>query len=90
MIIIIIIIIIKYNFQFKGPSHGNEANKNGEEDGLLKSQTLVRDRKRYYLDLKENQRGRFLRVSQSVNQWLDVVLSKLIQYIRYIGIDGHE
>ena len=44
-----------------GPTHG-EANKGDEEDGLLKSQTLIRDRKRYYLDLKENQRGRFLRV----------------------------
>ncbi len=44
-----------------GPSHGDTVK--GEEDGLLKSQTLVRDRKRYYLDLKENQRGRFLRVS---------------------------
>lgn len=54
-----------------GPSHGtensnNKNNNNGggnDEDGLLKSQTLVRDRKRYYLDLKENQRGRFLRIS---------------------------
>lgn len=45
-----------------GPSHGNDANK-GEGDGLLKSQTIVGDRKRYYLDLKENQRGRFLKVS---------------------------
>ena len=45
-----------------GPTHG-ETTAKGEEDGLLKSQTLSRDRKRYYLDLKENQRGRFLRVS---------------------------
>ena len=45
-----------------GPTHG-EANKGENDDGLLKSETLVRDRKKYYLDLKENQRGRFLRVS---------------------------
>jgi len=49
-----------------GPSHGDTVK--GEEDGLLKSQTLVRDRKRYYLDLKENQRGRFLRVSMVMSR----------------------
>nr|KAG5701963.1 hypothetical protein BaRGS_034545 [Batillaria attramentaria] len=31
------------------------------EDGKLKSETIVKDNRRYYLDLKENQRGRFLR-----------------------------
>lgn len=53
-----------------GPSHGGSvsdgANGNARgdnNDGLLKSSTIARDRKRYYLDLKENQRGRFLRVS---------------------------
>ncbi|XP_021353036.1 transcriptional activator protein Pur-beta-like isoform X4 [Mizuhopecten yessoensis] len=35
------------------------------EDGKLKSETMVKDNRRYYLDLKENQRGRFLRVSQT-------------------------
>ncbi len=46
-----------------GPTHGTtEANNHDENDGLLKSATIVKDRKRYYLDLKENQRGRFLRV----------------------------
>jgi len=33
------------------------------EDGKLKSEVMVKDNRRYYLDLKENQRGRFLRVS---------------------------
>ncbi|XP_076347348.1 transcriptional activator protein Pur-alpha-like isoform X5 [Tachypleus tridentatus] len=32
------------------------------EDGKLKSEVMVKDNKRYYLDLKENSRGRFLRV----------------------------
>ncbi|KAJ8299034.1 hypothetical protein KUTeg_023094 [Tegillarca granosa] len=32
------------------------------EDGKLKSETMVKENRRYYLDLKENQRGRFLRV----------------------------
>ncbi|KAK7098463.1 hypothetical protein V1264_002749 [Littorina saxatilis] len=36
------------------------------EDGKLKSETIVKDNRRYYLDLKENQRGRFLRVSQTI------------------------
>lgn len=33
------------------------------EDGKLKSECIVKDNRRYYLDLKENARGRFLRVS---------------------------
>ncbi len=32
------------------------------EDGKLKSEVIVKENRRYYLDLKENQRGRFLRV----------------------------
>ena len=32
------------------------------DDGKLKSEVMVKDNRRYYLDLKENQRGRFLRV----------------------------
>lgn len=32
------------------------------EDGKLKSEVMVKDNRRYYLDLKENNRGRFLRV----------------------------
>ncbi len=32
-------------------------------DGLIESETIVRDNRRYYLDLRENERGRFLRMS---------------------------
>lgn len=32
-------------------------------DGLIESLTIVRDNRRYYLDLRENERGRFLRIS---------------------------
>jgi len=35
------------------------------EDGKLKSEIMIKDNRRYYLDLKENNRGRFLRVSQT-------------------------
>jgi len=44
----------------------NNDSNNRESDGLIKSETFIKDRKRYYLDLKENQRGRFLRVSMVV------------------------
>jgi transcriptional activator protein Pur-alpha len=37
---------------------------NVPEDGKLKSEIMVKDNRRYYLDLKENTRGRFLRVSE--------------------------
>ncbi|CAM5177785.1 unnamed protein product [Eretmochelys imbricata] len=43
----------------------------GEEAGprrALKSEFLVRENRKYYLDLKENQRGRFLRIRQTVNR----------------------
>ncbi|XP_043537585.1 transcriptional activator protein Pur-beta-like [Chiloscyllium plagiosum] len=34
----------------------------------LKSEFLVRENRKYYMDLKENQRGRFLRVRQTLNR----------------------
>jgi len=33
------------------------------EDGRLRSASITRDDRKYYLDLKENERGRFLRIS---------------------------
>lgn len=38
------------------------------EDGKLKSEMIVKDNRRYYMDLKENSRGRFLRVSQTISR----------------------
>nr|CAD7263838.1 unnamed protein product [Timema shepardi] len=35
--------------------------ENVPEDGKLKSEMMIKDNRRYYLDLKENSRGRFLR-----------------------------
>lgn len=40
--------------------------ENVPEDGKLKSEMMIKDNRRYYLDLKENARGRFLRVSQTI------------------------
>ncbi len=56
-----------------GPSTPEQiAQSSGGEDGgprrALKSEYLVRDNRKYYLDLKENQRGRFLRIRQTVNR----------------------
>ncbi|VDM53935.1 unnamed protein product [Angiostrongylus costaricensis] len=36
-------------------------------NGTLKSEMLVFDARRYYLDLRENKRGRFLRIAQTIN-----------------------
>ncbi|KAM7341375.1 purine-rich binding protein-alpha isoform 1-T4 [Cochliomyia hominivorax] len=41
---------------------------NVPEDGKLKSEMMTKDNRRYYLDLKENARGRFLRVSQTITR----------------------
>lgn len=63
-----------------GPTHGSadaadenaplingEKSESGKEnDGVIKSETFIKDRKRYYMDLKENQKGRFLKVSMVV------------------------
>ena len=49
-----------------GPPHPH----NAPEDGKLKSEVIIKDNRRYYLDLKENSRGRFLRVSQTIGECL--------------------
>lgn len=36
------------------------------EDGKIRSEMMRKDNRRYYLDLKENKRGRFLKVSQVI------------------------
>ncbi|XP_061603913.1 transcriptional activator protein Pur-beta [Phyllopteryx taeniolatus] len=56
-----------------GPSSPEQiAQASAGEDGgprrALKSEFLVRENRKYYLDLKENQRGRFLRIRQTVNR----------------------
>ena len=43
---------------FLGPPNPD----NVPEDGKLKSEMMIKDNRRYYMDLKENARGRFLRV----------------------------
>ncbi|CAF3589404.1 unnamed protein product [Adineta steineri] len=41
----------------------NPNNQQPTEDGCLRSALITRDDRKYYLDLKENERGRFLRIS---------------------------
>ncbi|XP_076230921.1 purine-rich binding protein-alpha isoform X4 [Calliopsis andreniformis] len=49
-------------------SLGPPSSENVPDDGKLKSEVMTKDNRRYYLDLKENTRGRFLRVSQTVTR----------------------
>jgi len=42
--------------------------ENVPDDGKLKSKMIVKDNKRYYLNLKQNSRGLFLRMSYPVSQ----------------------
>ena len=49
-------------FMFPFPLLGPPNPDNLPDDGKLKSEVMIKDNRRYYLDLKENQRGRFLRV----------------------------
>lgn len=69
--------------------NGQRNNSGGDNDGLIKSETIVKDRKRYYLDLKENQRGRFLRVSMVVSRgpraYLAIPAQGLIEFKDHLG-----
>ncbi|XP_029045083.1 transcriptional activator protein Pur-beta isoform X5 [Osmia bicornis bicornis] len=47
---------------------GPPSSENVPDDGKLKSEVMTKDNRRYYLDLKENTRGRFLRVSQTITR----------------------
>ncbi|NXX25416.1 PURA protein, partial [Nicator chloris] len=52
-----------------GPSQPPELAQAADEPRrALKSEFLVRENRNYFMDLKENQRGRFLRVRQTVNR----------------------
>ncbi|XP_030057534.1 transcriptional regulator protein Pur-beta [Microcaecilia unicolor] len=59
-----------------GPSSPEQIAQSSGEDGAgppgprraLKSEFLVRENRKYYLDLKENLRGRFLRIRQTINR----------------------
>lgn len=52
-----------------GPSQPPELAQAADEPRrALKSEFLVRENRKYYMDLKENQRGRFLRIRQTVNR----------------------
>nr|CAH7746778.1 unnamed protein product [Callosobruchus chinensis] len=51
-----------------GVASGPPNPDNVPEDGKLKSEMMIKDNRRYYLDLKENSRGRFLRVSQTITR----------------------
>lgn len=49
--------------------------ENVPEDGKLKSEMMIKDNRRYYLDLKENSRGRFLRVK--IYNYVVIVFSSI-------------
>lgn len=51
-----------------GPPKVTDGDSSPADDGKLKSEIMIKDNRRYYLDLKENSRGRFLRVSQTVGR----------------------
>jgi len=75
---------------------------NVPEDGKLKSSHIAGGTRRYYLDLKENQRGRFLRVSQTQTrggprsqiaipaQGMDEFKETLSGLLDLYGTDDHE
>lgn len=55
--------------------------ENVPDDGKLKSEMMVKDNRRYYLDLKENSRGRFLRVSHPVCTKHNLSMTKIFFFV---------
>jgi len=52
----------------KPPSKKPDDKPSGRDDragGMIHSETMVADKRRYFFDLRENNRGRFLRITQS-------------------------
>lgn len=68
---------------FTGPPNP----ENVPEDGKLKSEMMIKDNRRYYLDLKENTRGRFLRVCSRTVFTCDGHFSNWITFC--LGISNH-
>ena len=60
-----------------GPTQQDLSKDNKKENDAIKSETIAKDRKRYYLDLKENQRGRFLRVSMVIQRGPRAFIGKI-------------
>lgn len=61
----------------RGSRNNNSAanNANRYTEGRISSETIIQENRRYYLDLKENARGRFLRITMSTQvQRAQVVL----------------
>jgi len=60
------------NYYSSLPAHNTEGkdtkSSSPPDDGKLMSEIMIKDNRRYYLDLKENYRGRFLRVSQTMGK----------------------
>uniref|UniRef100_A0A1I8JQD2 Transcriptional activator protein Pur-alpha n=1 Tax=Macrostomum lignano TaxID=282301 RepID=A0A1I8JQD2_9PLAT len=50
----------------------------------FRSETIVRENRRYFLDLKENQRGKFLRIAQ---QGLEDMRDRLVELMEECGTD---
>lgn len=81
-------------------ARGEEDAANGET-GKLKTESMTKDNRRYFLDLKENSRGRFLRITQQLNptglrsqvalpaQGIIEVRDKLTELLEEFGTDDH-
>ncbi|KAM9735279.1 purine-rich element-binding protein gamma isoform 1-T5 [Menidia menidia] len=58
----------KAHEQRAAPSPTGSAGSDEHSHRVLKSEFIERDNRKYFLDLKENQRGRFLRIRQTVSK----------------------
>ncbi|PAA67860.1 hypothetical protein BOX15_Mlig033710g2 [Macrostomum lignano] len=87
--------LIKYHKQTdSGATDGGD-----QQAFKFRSETIVRENRRYFLDLKENQRGKFLRIAQQVSpsgmrnqiavpvQGLEDMRDRLVELMEECGTD---
>lgn len=78
----------------------DSAGEGGDQGSFkFRSETIVRENRRYFLDLKENQRGKFLRIAQQVSpsgmrnqiavpvQGLEDLRDRLVELMNECGTD---
>lgn len=73
---------------FQDRSYGNGPAKPRMDEDTLKKETLQIERKTFILTLKENPRGRFLRITEDVNGRRDNVIvpsTGLEEFLKILG-----
>jgi hypothetical protein len=53
---------------------GNDGDRRGPEDRPLHTEKIIADRKIFFLDLKQNERGQFVKITEDVRGRRDTIM----------------